>query len=109
MNFKSSNFYTCRMPTKISKFIFKCVKIILKLIREAIIIISLIQHFEADFLWKVSLKILKSGLILSPMHSEAEYGILYEVTLNLIEGLFANRADTDQAALPTQLCLLMEI
>ena len=24
----------------------------------------LIQHFEADFLWKVSLKILNSGLIL---------------------------------------------
>ena len=27
-------------------------------------IISLIQHFETDFLWKVSLKILNSGLIL---------------------------------------------
>ena len=26
--------------------------------------ISIIQHFEADFLWKVSLKILNSGLIL---------------------------------------------
>ena len=25
---------------------------------------SLIHHFEADFLWKVSLKILNSGLIL---------------------------------------------
>ena len=36
---------------------------ILKLIKEAIII-SLIQHFEADFLWKVSLKILNSELIL---------------------------------------------
>ena len=34
-----------------------------KLVREAIII-SLIQRFEADFLWKVSLKILNSGLIL---------------------------------------------
>ena len=32
-------------------------------IREAIII-SLIQHFEADLLWKVSIKILNSGLIL---------------------------------------------
>ena len=40
-----------------------CVEIISKLIKEAIII-SLIQHFEADFLWKVSLKILNSGLIL---------------------------------------------
>ena len=35
----------------------------LKLIRKAIMI-SLIQHFEADFLWKVSLKILNSGIIL---------------------------------------------
>ena len=26
--------------------------------------ISLIQYFEADFLWKVSLKILNSGFIL---------------------------------------------
>ena len=26
--------------------------------------ISLIQHFEADFLWKVSLKILNSGTML---------------------------------------------
>ena len=26
--------------------------------------IPLIQHFEADFLWKVSLKILHSGIIL---------------------------------------------
>ena len=34
-----------------------------KLIREAIKI-CLIQHFEADFLWKISLKILNSGLTL---------------------------------------------
>ena len=40
-----------------------CVYIICKLLKEAIII-SLIQHFEADFLWKVSHKILNSGLIL---------------------------------------------
>ena len=40
-----------------------CVYIIWKLIREAIII-CLIQHFEADFLWKVSLKILDSGIVL---------------------------------------------
>ena len=26
--------------------------------------VSLIQHFEADYLWKVSLKILNSGIIL---------------------------------------------
>ena len=35
----------------------------MKQIREAIKS-SLIQHFEADFLWKVSLKILNSGIIL---------------------------------------------
>ena len=29
--------------------------------------ICLIQHFEADFLWKVSLKILNSGLILKTL------------------------------------------
>ena len=34
-----------------------------RLIKEATIIFQ-IQHFEADFLWKVSLKILNSGLIL---------------------------------------------
>ena len=39
------------------------IKVIWKLIKEAIII-SLIQHFEAGFPWKVSLKILNSGLIL---------------------------------------------
>ena len=43
-----------------------CVKINLKQITEAIII-SLILHFEADFLWKVSLKILNSGLILKSL------------------------------------------
>ena len=36
--------------------------------------ISLIQHFEADILWKVSLKILNSGIILklSPMWAHIE-------------------------------------
>ena len=29
--------------------------------------VSLIQHFEADFLWKVSLKILNSGMILKTL------------------------------------------
>ena len=40
-----------------------CVSVIWKLIKKAIKI-SQIQHFEADFLSKVSLKILYSGLIL---------------------------------------------
>ena len=31
---------------------------------------SPIQHFEADFLWKVSLKILNSGLILKTFTHE---------------------------------------
>ena len=34
------------------------------------IIISLIQYFEANFLWKVSLKILNSGLILKTFTPE---------------------------------------
>ena len=38
-------------------------------IREPIII-SLIQHFEADFLWKVSLKILNLGIILKTSNHE---------------------------------------
>ena len=32
--------------------------------------VSLIQHFEADFLWKVSLKILNSGLKLKTITHE---------------------------------------
>ena len=32
--------------------------------------ISLIQNFEADFLWKVSLKILNSGIILKTFTHE---------------------------------------
>ena len=35
------------------------------------IIRSQIQHFEADFLWKVSLKILNSGMILKTFTAEA--------------------------------------
>ena len=39
------------------------------------IIISLIQHFEADFPWKVSLKILNSGLLLkTSTHVVSEVG-----------------------------------
>ena len=34
------------------------------------LIISLIQHFETDFLWKVSLKILNSGIILKTFTHE---------------------------------------
>ena len=49
-----------------------CVLIIWKLIKEAIIIF-LIQHFEADFLWKVRLKILNSGLILKTFTYALEF------------------------------------
>ena len=46
----------------------------LRLIGEANLI-SLIQHFEADFLWKVSLKILNSGLILKTFtHRNIQHG-----------------------------------
>ena len=47
----------------------KCVEIIKKLVKEPIIV-SRIQHFEADFLWKVSLKILNSRLILKTFTRE---------------------------------------
>ena len=43
----------------------------LKMIKEAIII-CVIQDFEADFLWKVSLKILNSGKILKMFTHVAE-------------------------------------
>ena len=42
--------------------------------------ISLIQHLEADFLWKVSLKILNSGIILKTfthVHNKCRYKIIY--------------------------------
>ena len=66
LNFENSTLKTCSIPTKYSQFHVKMIKCPLKdwkSIREAIMI-SLIQHFEADYLWKVSLKILKSGIIL---------------------------------------------
>ena len=60
------------------------------LIKEAIII-SLIQHFEADFLWKVSLKILNSGLILKTfthVHCRDHPTILHQL-LKTINSLYA--------------------
>ena len=43
-------------------------------------IISLIQHFEADFLWKVSLKILNSGLILKTfIHVYVRYNCIHHL------------------------------
>ena len=38
--------------------------------------ISLIQHFEADFLWKVSLKILNSGINLKTFTNVCWVGVL---------------------------------
>ena len=50
------------------------------------IIIPLIQHFEADFLWKVSLKILNSGIILklSPMHVQLTLDSLNQIAQLLL-------------------------
>ena len=42
--------------------------------------VSLIQHFEADFLWKVSLKILNSGTILKTFTHELQF-ILFSLYL----------------------------
>ena len=38
--------------------------------------ISIIQHFEANFLWKVSLKILNSGIILKSFTHEVIFARL---------------------------------
>ena len=67
LNLRYSNFKTCGKTSKMYYFntqMIDCVLIIWKLIKEAIIIF-LIQNFEADFLWKVSLKILNSGLFMN--------------------------------------------
>ena len=45
------------------------------------IVISLIQHFEADFLWKVSLKILNSGLILKT----STHGLLQSIITKRVQ------------------------
>ena len=53
------------MPTKTNLLKFnEALSLENQIINKKIIIISLIQHFEADFLWKVSLKILNLGLIM---------------------------------------------
>ena len=38
--------------------------------------VSLIQHFEADFLWEVSLKILNSGIILKTHKQPSSVSVL---------------------------------
>ena len=54
------------MPTKVNNLKFKLIVFTIDnlKINHRAIIVCLIQDFEADFLWKVSLKILNSGLIL---------------------------------------------
>ena len=44
--------------------------------------ISLIQHFEADFLWKVSLKILNSGIILKTF-TQASHDMEHMIKMSL--------------------------
>ena len=65
LNFLKSDLITCSLPTKINNFKFQwsIVQLSLDKIKEAIRI-CLIQDFETDFLWKVSLRILNSGIIL---------------------------------------------
>ena len=51
---------------KFNSFMFEC-SIVFRYTENKsreIILICIIQHFDADFLWKVSLKILNSGIIL---------------------------------------------
>ena len=87
-----------------------CFYMIWKLIKEAIII-SLIQHFEADFLWKVSLKILNSGLILKT----STHGLLQSIITKRVQmiGLFQYQSYCNQSYcyLPNSAfwgCLYME-
>ena len=50
--------------------------------------ISLIQHFEADFLWKVSLKILNSGIILKTFTHKCLIDILIGLlSKSILQGL----------------------
>ena len=78
-NLRNSNHKTCIMPTKYQQFQVEILNWP-KQITEAIII-CIIQHFEADFLWKVSLKFLKSGKIPKTVTSENSLprncGIIY--------------------------------
>ena len=58
---------TCKMATKywqIQVLKVNCLLIYKLKINQSS---NLIQHFEADFLWKVSLKILNSGIILKAL------------------------------------------
>ena len=68
--FQNYHLKICNMPTIYSQFEASMVNFLkTDWIREPIII-CWIQHFEADFLWKVSLQILNSGIILklTPMY-----------------------------------------
>ena len=60
-NFQTSNLKLAVCPLNIHNF---KVKWSIDFRQTVPIKISIIQHFEADFLWKVSLKILNSGIIL---------------------------------------------
>ena len=57
--------------------------------------VCLIQHFEADFLWKVSLKILNSGLILTTFTHVLALGTHNKkfnepLSLTLVDGLMVS-------------------
>ena len=83
-----------------------------KLFREALIN-CLIQYFEADFLWKVSLKILNSGIILKTFtHAYGKCSkilntflflfsnkmVVIKAGINKMIVIIANREDPDQTA-----------
>ena len=59
--------------------------------------VALIQHFEADFLWKVSLKILNSGIILKTFtHADTMFiATLFSYNTGISEKCIKiNRPDT---------------
>ena len=46
--------------------------------------VSLVQHFEADFLWKVSLKILNPGIILKTFTHDIFVCVSYKIEIKYV-------------------------
>ena len=74
--------------------------------------ICLIQHFEADFLWKVSLKILNSGIILKTFTHEQLYNSINHSGFNdviVLPDQLQKPADLDLLCLVGWLVLLLYV
>ena len=56
----------------------------LKINQREAIVNFLIQHFEADFLWKVSLEILNSGITLKTFTHEIKNSFTHEIKNSIV-------------------------